>query len=274
MTLQRTGKENFSSAGPFLNAERAQRACEMLARWAEAAGIERLELARIESGIRMSAGLEERPSINPLQYPDIYFPGLTAKPWHDPHDFAATGALQESCRIIKEELVNLGAADILKSHPNNVGYTEAGEWTQYHLYCAGEKLIDNCSRFPETTRIIESVVGACTAGFVYFSGLPSGTHLRAHCGEHNIRLRLHLGLIVQPECQIRVGTEIRSWEAGACIVFDDSFEHEVWNNSEITRIVLIVDLWHPDLTRTEIMALEYLITRLQIYQDRRAYLET
>jgi aspartate beta-hydroxylase len=57
---------------------------------------------------------------------------------------------------------------------------------------------------------------------------------------------------------IRVGDEIRTWETGKCIVFDDSFEHEVWNRSKITRIVLIVDVWNPILTDAEINALVYL----------------
>jgi aspartyl/asparaginyl beta-hydroxylase (cupin superfamily) len=68
-----------------------------------------------------------------------------------------------------------------------------------------------------------------------------------HCGPTNARLRLHLGLVVPDGCSIRVGDEVRSWVEGRCLLFDDSFEHEVWNDADEERLVLIVDVWHPDL---------------------------
>ena len=84
-------------------------------------------------------------------------------------------------------------------------------------------------------------------GSAYFSRLAPGTHLNAHCGPTNARLRLHLGLVVPDGCSIRVGDEVRTWVEGRCLLFDDSFEHEVWNNATSERLVLIVDVWHPDL---------------------------
>ena len=74
-----------------------------------------------------------------------------------------------------------------------------------------------------------------------------GTHIAAHCGPSNYRLRLHLGLSVPRGCRIRVGDEVREWRAGECLIFDDSFEHEVWHDGSGDRIVLIVDAWHPML---------------------------
>ena len=90
---------------------------------------------------------------------------------------------------------------------------------------------------------------------VFFSCLAGGTHVTPHCGASNTRLRCHIGLKVPPGCSIRVGDEEREWNERKVIVFDDSFEHEVWNRSAETRWVLIVDFWHPELTPVERKAL-------------------
>ena len=84
-------------------------------------------------------------------------------------------------------------------------------------------------------------------GTSFFSRLLPGTHIEPHCGPSNLRLRCHLGLVVPEGARIRVGTEVRAWEAGRCLVFDDSYEHEVWHEGEGERIVLICDMWHPDI---------------------------
>ena len=83
------------------------------------------------------------------------------------------------------------------------------------------------------------------AGVVMLSRIVPGTHIVAHCGETNGRLRLHMGIKTPSDAVMRVGAESVRWQAGKCIVFDDSFEHEVWNLSDEDRIVLIVDFLHP-----------------------------
>lgn len=77
------------------------------------------------------------------------------------------------------------------------------------------------------------------------------THVHAHTGPTNCRLRAHLGLVVPDGLQLRVGQEIVAWHEGKLFVFDDSWEHEVWHRGDSYRLVLIVDVWHPDLTETE-----------------------
>jgi aspartate beta-hydroxylase len=74
--------------------------------------------------------------------------------------------------------------------------------------------------------------------------------------------------VVPAGCGIRVGSTTRSWEEGRCIVFDDSFEHEVWNESDRHRYVLILDFWHPGLTPTEVWALTR-VERLSLRMSRR-----
>ena len=101
-------------------------------------------------------------------------------------------------------------------------------------------------------------------GFSFFSTLHGKSYIKPHNGPMNLRLRIHLPLIVpsdvkpdafsskpQTKCGIRVGDQIRSWEEGKAIVLDDSYEHEVWNETKEVRVILLVDVWHPDVTMEE-----------------------
>jgi aspartyl/asparaginyl beta-hydroxylase (cupin superfamily) len=114
-----------------------------------------------------------------------------------------------------------------------------------------------------TAAVLKCIPGADTAGSVFFSRLAPGSHIIPHCGPHNLRIRAHLGLIVPGgNCQMRVGTETRCWTAGEVLLFDDSFEHEVWNETQFDRYVLIVDVWHPSLSRDEITLFREIDRRL------------
>lgn len=107
---------------------------------------------------------------------------------------------------------------------------------------------------PKTARLLDRVPGAkalatsrAGCGNAIFSRLDAGTRLRAHCGPTNARLTCHLGVEVPAGCEIRVGRETRRWRQGECLVFDDSWEHEVRNLGDRPRVVLLVNFWHPDL---------------------------
>lgn len=101
-------------------------------------------------------------------------------------------------------------------------------------------------------------------GFAFFSTLHGKSYIKPHTGPMNLRLRIHLPLIVPKDvkpdaysvkpvtkCGLRVGDQIRSWEEGRVIVLDDSYEHEVWNETEDVRVLLLVDVWHPDVRKVE-----------------------
>jgi len=106
---------------------------------------------------------------------------------------------------------------------------------------------------------ISKILIDCSLGYCYFSKIDPGTHILPHCGASNLKLRCHLPILV-PEtensenCQtwIRVGDQTRSWKEGEILVFDDSFEHEVKNDTLMPRVVLIFDIWHPELLAEEI----------------------
>ena len=73
----------------------------------------------------------------------------------------------------------------------------------------------------------------------------------AHTGMFNTRLICHLPLIVPPGCGFRVGNQVREWEVGKLLIFDDTIEHEAWNDSDEDRVVLIFDIWRPELSPAE-----------------------
>jgi aspartyl/asparaginyl beta-hydroxylase (cupin superfamily) len=78
--------------------------------------------------------------------------------------------------------------------------------------------------------------------------MAPGTHIKPHVGWVRTVYRLHMGLVVPPDCALRVGAETRSWREGECLVFDDTVEHEAWNRSGDTRVVLLLDFLRPGVT--------------------------
>ncbi|HLW96992.1 MAG TPA: aspartyl/asparaginyl beta-hydroxylase domain-containing protein [Solirubrobacteraceae bacterium] len=123
--------------------------------------------------------------------------------------------------------------------------TTDDRWKTYFLYGYGFKSDANCARCPETARLCAEIPGMKTA---FFSILAPGKHLPAHRGPYKGVMRYHLGLLIpEPadQCGIRVDTETRHWAEGASMIFDDTYEHEAWNKTDRTRVVLFVDFVRP-----------------------------
>lgn len=216
-------------------------------------GLDSSAAAILEAGMRTGRNKQFRPP-NPGQQPEIYYPGLTARPWHDPDAFEWVSILKAGYAEIRNEAIDLFERRRFKRNPISGDLAE-GSWTEVRLISEGLYDETNCAACPNTMRVVERIPGAVAAGLVYFAALEPGAHLRAHFGPHNARLRCHLGLVVPPGCALRVDNETRTWAEGEVLVFDDSFEHEVWNRGSGTRIVLIVDVWHPDLSPAQIVAI-------------------
>ncbi|XP_068626981.1 aspartyl/asparaginyl beta-hydroxylase isoform X6 [Battus philenor] len=158
-------------------------------------------------------------------------------------------ALENSWRDILKE----GEAARALYEKEKEGLKEKGEWTQLDIFVRGQEIPGRCKRAPVTCSIVKAEVAAarCRRGQIKFSSMEPGTHVRPHVGPTNCRLRMHLGLSNTKDTYIRVDQETRQWQLGKVLLFDDSFEHEVWHNGTGTRLVLIVDVWHPDLTPNE-----------------------
>ena len=123
--------------------------------------------------------------------------------------------------------------------------TQDDRWKTYLFFGYGASNPENGASCPATLRALDRIPGMKTA---MFSILEAGKHLPAHRGPYNGVLRYHLGLVIpEPtdQCGIRVGTETRHWQSGASLVFDDSYDHEAWNDSAEERVVLFVDFVRP-----------------------------
>jgi aspartyl/asparaginyl beta-hydroxylase (cupin superfamily) len=184
------------------------------------------------------------------QYPD-----LKSQPWYDPVNFPLAMYLEENYEAIRTELLALGPHAFQRASRRIKRF---GDWDVLFFYERGYRHDENCSACPVMLRGIETYRTMRTvAGLIYMSRLRSGSHITAHRGPTNMRLRCHLGVKVpQGDCAIRVGDQVGKWQEGKCIIFDDYFEHEAWNYTEDDRIVLVIDMWHPELTTAEIALLD------------------
>jgi aspartyl/asparaginyl beta-hydroxylase (cupin superfamily) len=106
---------------------------------------------------------------------------------------------------------------------------------------------------------------AARSPMALFSVLQPGTHIPPHTGMLNTRLICHLPLIVPPDCTLRVGNQVEPVERGKLMIFDDSIEHEAWNRSDATRVVLLFEVWRPELSADERAALTILFESVGLY---------
>lgn len=199
-------------------------------------------------------------------------PGLRAQALWAPDTFEWVPRLRAAFDDIRSELLALRADPASGFQPyrsptwsaaaraaDGVGghAHDAGAWNVFYLQLHNVPFAANCERCPRTAALIQSIPRQYKHAF--FSAMAPRTHITKHHGPTNKKLRFHLPLVVPPSgCRLRVGDRLHELREGECYVFDDSFEHEAWNDSDASRIVLIVDVWHPDLTDSEVKFLSFL----------------
>ena len=129
--------------------------------------------------------------------------------------------------------------------PDQKKISKGTNWRTFILFGFGKKMQKNCNQVPVTARLLEDVPNLQTA---WFSILSPGYHIPAHSGVSKGILRAHLGLIIPREaekCRLRVDTTINIWHPGKIFVFDDTYEHEVWNDTNEERVILLFDFNRP-----------------------------
>ncbi|WP_374274723.1 aspartyl/asparaginyl beta-hydroxylase domain-containing protein [Brevundimonas sp.] len=217
---------------------------------------------RFEEGLEIYAGLKPAPKQEPIL---LNYPRLPAIPFYDRALFPWLSELEAATDIIKTELEALLAADLdafapYIQYPKGAPVNQWGElnhsrkWTSLFLWRDGEKQEKVCERCPRTTALLESLPMAHQDGFAptaVFSALQPHTHIPAHTGSANVRLLTHLPLILPGPARFRVGNRTRDWEMGRAWVFDDTIEHEAWNDADALRVILIFDVWNPYLAEGE-----------------------
>ncbi len=164
--------------------------------------------------------------------------------------FSWVANLESQWKIIRQELDDvMENLEIIPNFqdisPDQYNITQDNRWKTYFFYAYGLKAKKNCERCPQTTRLIEQIPGMKTA---FFSILLPHKHIPEHCGPYKGVLRYHLALKV-PEpntaCKIRVENDVRYWEEGKSLIFDDTFPHEAWNETDDIRVILFLDFIRP-----------------------------
>jgi aspartyl/asparaginyl beta-hydroxylase (cupin superfamily) len=263
--------------------ERAERAA------GELAGRFRRQLdERLARAGAAAAGPRFRESIEILaeekqayfQQPTAYFfPGLPQIQFYEPADFAWAATVEDAAEDIRAEL-----AAALEGGGNFRPYLQAREdrprydfhglldnpaWSTLYLWENGGPVPGNAERFPKTFEALRDVPLphiTTRAPSILFSLLQPGARIAPHHGMINTRLICHLPLIVPEACGFRCGNEVRQWEPGKLLIFDDTIEHEAWNDSDEVRIILIFDAWRPELTPDERQAVTTLFEAIDDYQ--------
>lgn len=184
-----------------------------------------------------------------------WYPGLARRVWYDPLQFPVVHDLESRFAEIKAEALSIRSMFYYEEAEN---ISRSGSWQVCMIYEQGRRNEVVCKQCPATMAVLDSNSSVRRgAGLIYISQVGPHTHVAKHKASNNIRLRCHLALSIPAgDCAIRVGDAVHRWEEGKCIVFDDTFEHEIWNRTDEERFVLIVDLWHPNLTDFERCAMD------------------
>jgi aspartate beta-hydroxylase len=215
---------------------------------------------------RCLATVMQRQRIYRQQPSFLYFPELAAIEFHERANFPWLDSIEAATDDIRAELLDVLAEDGADlepyiSHENGRPIeqkwrelNQSRRWSVYYLWREGVAYQEHLARCPRTMAALESwprceVPGSSPSAM--FSILDAKTRIPPHTGVYNTRLFVHLPLIVPPGCRFRVGGEQREWEPGHAFVFDDTIEHEAWNDSDQPRAVLIFDIWNPDVREEE-----------------------
>lgn len=194
-----------------------------------------------------------------------HFPFLPAFEYFDRSLFPWFETLEKETDAIRRELISLwdegneGFRPYVAFDPTQpvnqwAELNHSPRWSAWFLWKDGIRQDENCARCPATARAVESVPLLDLPGkgpSVMFSILEPHTRIPAHTGSSNVRTTVHLPLVVPEGCGFRVGGETREWKEGTAWGFDDTIEHEAWNDSDRPRAILILDVWNPLLTEAE-----------------------
>ncbi len=194
----------------------------------------------------------------PRQAPTLfYYPGLTAKPFHSTHDFPFTTKVQSYIKVVQDEYKAVRHAyrqnDYSEVDKEHVLLKGSMRWRKLSdMGHPNEIMRKLCPKTAELLDSIPEVAAGTCFGSSYFSSFGPNSSVRPHTAASNIKLRCHLPLFVHGDAFIRVGGRFAQWEDGKLMIFDESFLHEEANVDSVKkRVVLVFDIWHPDLTEEE-----------------------
>ena len=194
----------------------------------------------------------------------------------DMRDFAWTQSLRDDWRAIRDEAIAVAlrgeaSPSLATISPDHRSIAEVNKWRSFFIWGYGYRINDNADRCPRTAALVERIPGLNSA---FFSILAPGTYIPEHRGVTKGLITCHLGLIVprDGDVRMRVHDRIVRWAEGETLVFDDTYSHEVWNDSEGTRVVLLIQFGRPLRNPGKWMAERFLaaVRRSAFVQEARA----
>jgi hypothetical protein len=215
-----------------------------------------------------------------LQQPTSYFfPGLPQRRYYERSELRWAAKIEAAVPAIRQELLDYLAAgkdafapyivsDPTRPQTDLHGLRDNPDWSTLHIWRKDAAVAGVTEHFPRTLGAVEQLdLPRITvrAPSILFSRLAAGARIPPHHGVMNARLICHLPLIVPPGCGFRVGGEERAWKEGELLVFDDSVEHEAWNAGTSDRIILIFDVWRPEIQLDERRAITALFETVDNY---------
>lgn len=213
----------------------------------------------------------------------LYFPDLPDSPYQDPYLHPWAPRLRDAYPIIRQEALRVmqedaGLPEFIRPPEGRTmkdflgGQSPEPSWQAFFFYRHGKRYEDNHARCPQTSTLLESIELCridAQAPEICFSLLRPQTIIKPHHGVTNVRLVMHLPLVVPSGCALNViGIEERAWREGELLLFDDTYQHEAWNHSDQTRIILLMDCWNPHLTPVERLACKQLIEMISTLNPR------
>ena len=202
----------------------------------------------------------------------VFLPGLRSLPFWTSFDGAANRVafqdpmvthvveyLEENVPTFQREYEKQQASvpSDYKSGGEHDRKLHSGSWDWHSYLLQGVVQPQFIEHFPETSAVLNVLRNdhllfeGTPFGFCFFSSLHAHSKIQSHTAPMNFRLRVHVPLKVPNNCGIRVGPVSKDWVEGRAMVLDDSYDHEVWNDSDETRVLLLVDVWHPDVKPQE-----------------------
>ena len=234
-----------------------------------------------ESTSRMQEAVDLLLGKRKQYYPQprhIMYPGLPIHEFYPRDPFPWLEALEAKTEAIQAELQNLisGGSEFnayLESNTERPAFDSHGmadndDWGALYLWRNGEPVPENQALCPVTTEAMNAlplVFSGQRCPNILFSRLRPGAKIPPHNGMVNTRLIGHLPLIIPEDCGFRVGNSTRTWNVGEAFLFDDTIEHEAWNNSSEDRFVLIFEVWRPELTKAEQRLSTRMLTAVDSY---------
>lgn len=218
-----------------------------------------------------------------LQQPKYYyFPGLPQIQFYERDQFPWLDDVEAATDEIRAELAAVlgepGAfAPYVQGHANRpykdqMGMLNNPAWSAFYLWKNGDVVPENAARCPKTMHALRNAPLARVryrSPSILFSLLRPGAHIPPHNGLINTRLVCHLPVIVPGKCRFRVGNDEREWAEGKAWAFDDTIEHEAWNRSQETRVILLFDVWRPELTEQERAAVIALFEAIDAHSGKK-----